>query len=106
MPLGHNDAIDSDGRAAYAGFEPQGTTAIPVLDRTDMKKIAKVPLDKTLRGLIWVGWQVALFHRRSCRCRVGTRDRDELDGRPDCQGRLTRRLSVSRWRRNRVSRLG
>lgn len=36
---------------AYVGSQQQGATVIAVLDLTDMKEIAKVPLDKTPRGL-------------------------------------------------------
>jgi YVTN family beta-propeller protein len=51
VPLAHNGAISSDGRVAYVGSQPQGATAIAVLDLTAMQEIAKVPLDKTPRGL-------------------------------------------------------
>jgi YVTN family beta-propeller protein len=51
VPLAHNGAISSDGRVAYVGSQLQGATAIAVLDLTAMQEIAKVPLDKTPRGL-------------------------------------------------------
>jgi YVTN family beta-propeller protein len=51
VPLAHNGAISADGRTAYVGSQQQGATAIAMLDLTDMKEIAKVPLDKTPRGL-------------------------------------------------------
>ena len=51
VPLAHNGAISPDGQLAYVGSQQQGATAIDVLDLTEMKEIAKVPLDKTPRGL-------------------------------------------------------
>lgn len=51
VPLAHNGAISSDGRTAYVSSQQQGATAIVVLDLGAMKEIAKVPLDKTPRGL-------------------------------------------------------
>jgi YVTN family beta-propeller protein len=51
VPLPHNGAISADGRVAYVGSQRQGATAIAVLDLSDTKEIAKVPLDKTPRGL-------------------------------------------------------
>jgi YVTN family beta-propeller protein len=51
VPLAHNGAISSDGRTAYVGSQQQGATAIVVVDLTAMKVLAKVPLDKTPRGL-------------------------------------------------------
>jgi YVTN family beta-propeller protein len=51
VPLAHNGAISSDGRMAYVGSQQQGATAIAVLDLGALQEIAKVPLDKTPRGL-------------------------------------------------------
>src|SRR5262245_61340952 len=51
VPLAHNGAISSDGSTAYVGSQQQGATALVVLDLTAMKELAKVPLDKTPRGL-------------------------------------------------------
>src|SRR5262245_7797723 len=51
VPLAHNGAVSTNGRMASVGSQQQGATAIAVLDLTDMQEIAKVPLDKTPRGL-------------------------------------------------------
>jgi YVTN family beta-propeller protein len=51
VPMAHNGAISSDGRLAYVGSQQQGNTAIVVLDLSKMQEIAKVPLNRTPRGL-------------------------------------------------------
>jgi len=47
----HNGTLSRDGSIAWVGSQPQGGTALVRLDLTAGKEAARVPLDKTPRGL-------------------------------------------------------
>ncbi len=47
----HNGALNRDGRVEWVGSQQQGATALVRLDLGAMKETARVPLDKTPRGL-------------------------------------------------------
>src|ERR1700694_328577 len=47
----HNGTLSRDGRAAWVASQQQGATALVRLDLTAWKETARVPLDKTPRGL-------------------------------------------------------
>jgi YVTN family beta-propeller protein len=47
----HNGTLSRDGRIAWVGAQQQGATALVRLDLVAMKETARVPLDKTPRGL-------------------------------------------------------
>ena len=47
----HNGTLSRDGRTAWVASQQQGATALARLDLTTWKEVARVPLDKTPRGL-------------------------------------------------------
>jgi YVTN family beta-propeller protein len=47
----HNGTLSHDGRAGWVASQQQGATALVRLDLTAWKETARVPLDKTPRGL-------------------------------------------------------
>jgi len=47
----HNGTLSRDGRTGWVASQPQGATALARLDLTAWKETARVPLDKTPRGL-------------------------------------------------------
>jgi YVTN family beta-propeller protein len=47
----HNGTLSRDGRIAWVASQPQGATALVRLDLITWKEVARVPLDKTPRGL-------------------------------------------------------
>jgi len=47
----HNGTLSRDGRTAWVASQQQGATALVRLDLTAWKEAARVPLDKTPRGL-------------------------------------------------------
>src|SRR6266849_5221951 len=47
----HNGTLSRDGRAGWVASQQQGATALVRLDLTIWKEVARVPLDKTPRGL-------------------------------------------------------
>jgi len=47
----HNGTLSRDGRTGWVASQQQGATALVRLDLTIWKEIARVPLDKTPRGL-------------------------------------------------------
>jgi len=47
----HNGTLSRDGRTAWVASQQQGATALVRLDLTIWKEVARVPLDKTPRGL-------------------------------------------------------
>src|SRR6266550_2192869 len=47
----HNGTLSRDGRTAWVASQQQGATALVRLDLTTWKETARVPLDKTPRGL-------------------------------------------------------
>src|SRR5213594_3060923 len=53
MPIAqpHNGTLSRDGRTAWVASQQQGATALVRLDLATWKEVARVPLDKTPRGL-------------------------------------------------------
>src|SRR5215475_7443134 len=51
VPQPHNGALSRNGRTGWVGSQQQGATAIVELDLRTFKEVARVPLDKTPRGL-------------------------------------------------------
>lgn len=47
----HNGTLSRDGRMGWVASQKQGATALVRLDLTTWKEVARVPLDKTPRGL-------------------------------------------------------
>ena len=47
----HNGTLSRDGRTGWVAPQQQGATALARLDLTAWKETARVPLDKTPRGL-------------------------------------------------------
>jgi YVTN family beta-propeller protein len=47
----HNGTLSRDGRTGWVASQQQGATALVRLDLTNWKEVARVPLDKTPRGL-------------------------------------------------------
>ena len=47
----HNGTLSRDGRTGWVASQPQGATALVRLDLAIWKEVARVPLDKTPRGL-------------------------------------------------------
>jgi YVTN family beta-propeller protein len=47
----HNGTLSRDGRTGWVASQQQGATALVRLDLTAWKEVARVPLDKTPRGL-------------------------------------------------------
>src|SRR5439155_1557548 len=47
----HNGTLSRDGRTGWVASQQQGATALVRLDLTIWKEVARVPLDKTPRGL-------------------------------------------------------
>src|SRR5437867_2629334 len=47
----HNGTLSRDGRTGWVASQQQGATALVRLDLTTWKEVARVPLDKTPRGL-------------------------------------------------------
>src|SRR5216117_4104151 len=47
----HNGTLSRDGRTGWVASQQQGATALVRLDLTMWKEVARVPLDKTPRGL-------------------------------------------------------
>jgi YVTN family beta-propeller protein len=47
----HNGTLNRDGRTGWVASQQQGATALVRLDLTTWKDVARVPLDKTPRGL-------------------------------------------------------
>src|SRR5262245_40889238 len=47
----HNGTLSRDGRMGWVASQKQGATALVRLDLTGWKEVARVPLDKTPRGL-------------------------------------------------------
>src|SRR5260370_25763247 len=47
----HNGTLSRDGRTGWVASQQQGATALARLDLTAWKETARVPLDKTPRGL-------------------------------------------------------
>lgn len=47
----HNGTLSRDGRTGWVGSQQQGATALVRLDLGTWKEVARVPLDKTPRGL-------------------------------------------------------
>ena len=47
----HNGTLSRDGRTGWVASQQQGATALVRLDLTNWKEAARVPLDKTPRGL-------------------------------------------------------
>ena len=47
----HNGSLSRDGRTGWVASQQQGATALVRLDLTIWKEVARVPLDKTPRGL-------------------------------------------------------
>src|SRR2546425_4754932 len=47
----HNGTLSQDGRTAWVASQQQGATALVRLNLATWKKVARIPLDKTPRGL-------------------------------------------------------
>src|SRR5512132_3694704 len=47
----HNGTLSRDGRTGWVASQQQGATALVRLDLTIWKEVARVPVDKTPRGL-------------------------------------------------------